>query len=136
MIEKRTALAIISKNGKFLVLHRSPKRRSMPGKWQFVAGHMEEGETPSETAEREALEETTCIVRAVKEGAPFKYYEELTDTLWEVTPVLCKFTSGEVKIDKEHTEWRWASVEEMKKLDFAPMVISRLKQFSFKPEEF
>lgn len=132
MIEEKSVIAIIRREEKFLVFHRSPARKSMPNKWQFVAGHIEGGEEPRETAEREVFEETKCGARFVAQGAQYDYYEKVNDTLWHITPLLFDYESGEVVIDAEHTEYKWATIAEIKKLDFTPMAIEQLKKFGCK----
>ncbi len=129
MNEVKAVIAIVQKKDKFLVLKRSPTRKSMPNKWQFVAGHVEEGETPSQTAEREAMEETTCKVKAVNIGEPYIDYEKRINTKWVLIPVLCEYISGEVKIDAEHTEFKWASHEELKKLSLPKNTFEELNKF-------
>ena len=63
----KTVITIVQKDNLFLVMKRSPTRHSMPNKWQFVAGHIEKGETSSMTAEREAMEELrTRMARKIR----------------------------------------------------------------------
>ena len=52
---------IIEKEGKFLMVQEAKKK--CYGKWNFPAGHLEEGETIYDGAIREIFEETGCKVR-------------------------------------------------------------------------
>ena len=52
---------IIEKEGKFLMVQEAKKK--CYGKWNFSAGHLEEGETIYDGAIREIFEETGCRVR-------------------------------------------------------------------------
>ena len=52
---------IIEKEGKFLMVQEAKKK--CYGKWNFPAGHLEEGETIYDGAIREIFEETGCRVR-------------------------------------------------------------------------
>jgi 8-oxo-dGTP diphosphatase len=50
--------------GKLLLTHRI--KGDQVGTWEVVAGHIEEGETPEETAVRETAEETGLTVRLIR----------------------------------------------------------------------
>ena len=52
---------IIEKEGKFLMVQEAKKK--CYGKWNFPAGHLEEGETIYDGAIREIFEETGCKVK-------------------------------------------------------------------------
>lgn len=54
---------IIEKEGKFLMVQEAKKK--CYGKWNFPAGHLEEGETIYDGAIREIFEETGCRVRLI-----------------------------------------------------------------------
>ena len=49
--------AIIERNGKILIAKRS-SNSSLPNKWEFPGGKIDEGETPEECLTRELKEET------------------------------------------------------------------------------
>lgn len=54
-----TTLCYIEQDGKYLMLHRTKKKKDINGgKWIGVGGHLEEGEAPEDCLEREVLEET------------------------------------------------------------------------------
>ena len=60
----RVAIALISRGGAYLIRRRPPLPGSpMPGLWEFPGGKCEPGESPEQTAAREALEETGIAVR-------------------------------------------------------------------------
>ena len=66
-------IGIVKKEDKFLVLHKSSTRNSMANRWQFVAGHIEEGESARETVLREVMEETTLEIEVIKIGNNYDY---------------------------------------------------------------
>jgi 8-oxo-dGTP diphosphatase len=53
---KRVVAALILKNGKILVCQRT-KHQTMPLKWEFPGGKIEEGEQPQDALRRELEEE-------------------------------------------------------------------------------
>ena len=54
-----STLCYIEKDGKYLMLHRTVKKKDVnKGKWIGVGGHFELGESPEECVCREVLEET------------------------------------------------------------------------------
>ena len=45
---------------------------------------------------------------------------------------MCKYVSGTVRIDAEHSKFKWATIKEIKELDFTPMAMEQLDQFGYK----
>ena len=106
-------------NGKieFLLLKRSPEQ-FYPNLWQMVSGKIKEGETAYQTAIREIKEETSLtpekfwVAPTVNSFyAPDKDYI----CLLPVFAAKVKFNC-EVKISKEHTEYKWVKPEDAKNL--------------------
>ena len=50
--------AAIVEQERILLLHRSPGRSYLPGRWDIPGGHVEEGESPERALRREVREET------------------------------------------------------------------------------
>lgn len=50
--------AIIEKDGKILLMKRSPERDHAPNEWETLSGRMQQGESFEEAVHREVLEET------------------------------------------------------------------------------
>jgi 8-oxo-dGTP diphosphatase len=87
----------------------------MGEKWEFPGGKAEEGESDGEALVREYAEEFSVPIRV----------GELLGTASFVHKgrrrILNAYRIGFLKTDlklNEHTEWRWATLEEMEKLDF------------------
>lgn len=70
MSEKQARIGVgvfIIKDGKFLMGRR--RNAHGDGTWSIPGGHLEFGETPEETAQREVLEETGVSIKGVRFGA-------------------------------------------------------------------
>jgi len=82
--------------------------------WAFPGGTLEKGESPEEGASREVEEETTLQVTNLRPvmGIPAD----------KIVPFYTRDYSGEVKIDWEHDDWRWATPDTISNYDIAPNV--------------
>lgn len=69
---KRVVAAVIEKNGKMLVCQRT-RHQTMPLKWEFPGGKIEEGEQPRDALRRELEEELGIHATVGDEIARFKY---------------------------------------------------------------
>jgi mutator protein MutT len=107
--------AVIMDGNKYLILKRSKEAVTYPNHWDFPGGRLEKGENTSEALEREVMEETTLKVKAIK--PLFTFHEILNERKLVFIVYLCEKISGEVKLSHEHTEYRWATREEILKLD-------------------
>jgi len=111
--------ALIEQNGKYLITKRSEGEKVYPGYWDLPGGKLEHGETPEEGLLREVKEE---INLEVKVGEPIFSYLEAIKYACYVVVYECKLISGEIKLSSEHSEYKWASVEEIQKLLIEPYV--------------
>lgn len=93
-----------------LCLRRGPQGRS-PGSWECVHAHIDEGETPVETARREVREEA-----GVEPGRLYNlsrveaFYRHSTNEV-VLVPVFAAVVPGGavVRLSKEHDEFAWLS---------------------------
>jgi len=121
MIEVVTA--ILSKDKKVLLLKRGNKVRTYKGKWAGVSGYLEENEEPLQRALKEIEEETGLgrdDIILIKEGEPIEFHDEEEGVEWKVYPFLFKTKKDEIKIDWEHTAYKWVSIDELKNYDTVP----------------
>ena len=106
-------------NHKILILKRSEKVRTHKGKWAGVSGYIESGDTDDYTALKEIREETglaATSVELLRKGEPIHVQDGLQ--VWVVHPYLFKSNSDKIKIDWEHTEYKWILPSELKNYDF------------------
>ena len=103
-----------NENGKILIVKRHPKSRTDPDTWELPGGKMEKGEFFDEALVREIKEETNldCKVGDLAIAIQHDYsYKRTVQMIMYLEDI-----KGEVKISDEHTDWMWASVDEMKTL--------------------
>ncbi len=113
---KTVAAVFINDNNEILILKRSPHKRMYPNKWDLVAGKLEEGEEHDECLRREVAEEIGITDFDVHRGPGlFKYNDN--GLAWERKWFVCKIKSGTIKLNKEHTEYKWLPIQEVLKLD-------------------
>ncbi|MFH1564730.1 MAG: NUDIX hydrolase [bacterium] len=116
--------AVIKNGDKFLVSLRSPDAKFFPEHWGFAGGKLEEGEDPVDGIEREVFEETTLKVKALEVVGVYEL-----DIAKDGVKIPHRFTlysteiiSGDVKLNDEHLEFRWAVKEEILKLKTEPYI--------------
>jgi len=109
--------ALIEKDGKLLIIKRSENAKVYPGHWDLPGGKLEHGETPKEGLEREVKEETNL---EIKIGELIFSYLETKKHASYVVVYACELLSDEIKLSKEHSEYKWATKEEILKLLVEP----------------
>ena len=132
--------AIVIKDGKYLVLRRSPNKKRFPKMWTVPGGHLETKDfinTPKETKEywynvlektlkREVMEEAgidikdityvTSLATVHSDGAPSL-----------VVSCLASYASGKIKLQEEESDqFAWVSLEEAKKYDLIDGIYDEL----------
>jgi 8-oxo-dGTP diphosphatase len=115
---KLAALCILFNTDKnVLLVQRSNKDSWMPGKWGFVGGGIEEGETPEDAVKRECMEEISINPSYVK----LKFIR--TDDKGTRCHMFFGLTKNtDVKLNTEHQNYKWCTVDEIKDMDCIPNV--------------
>lgn len=105
---------IKNSNDEILILKRHPKSRTDPDTWELPGGKMEKDEFFDDALVREIKEETNLdcnvgdLAIALQHDYPYKRTVQMIMYLDDV--------EGELKLSDEHTDGKYASVEEMKTL--------------------
>lgn len=108
--------AIIRKGDRYLVGQRAAQK-SQGGKWEFMGGKIEPGETPEQALARECREELALeienerVIDAVIHAYP--------DKTIRLTLIACTPKPGSEPLALEHQQIRWVTRAEMETLDFA-----------------
>jgi 8-oxo-dGTP diphosphatase len=111
----KVTCAIVTERNKILVTQRNSSS-DHPLKWEFPGGKLKTDETVEECIIREIREELDIEIEirqsmvSVNHDYGFKQIE--------LIPFLCVIKSGQIKLS-EHLELDWASIYELKKVDFA-----------------
>ena len=121
-----TVRGIIKDNDKILIVKRHPKSRTDPEMWELPGGKVENGEFFADALVREIKEETNLDVKvgdfcdAVQNDYMHKRTVQIMMYFDEV--------EGEIKISDEHTDWMWASLDEIRKLEISTSLKKLLKK--------
>ena len=117
---------LINDEKKLLILKRSNRVRTYKGMWGGVAGYIEENEKPYQTAFKEIKEEVGLENEDVEllnylDPISFTDFYEGIRYDWEIFSFLFKIKkNNKIKIDWEHSEYRWIAPSQIKKFDTVP----------------
>ena len=123
------AILVLDEQDRLLMMKRSDS-----GTWGIPGGATEPGEVVEEAAKRETLEEVNLEIRemslfGVFSGPELYYKYPNGDEVYNVTIMfLSRDWHGEVKLNHEHTEWRWFSAKEIPE-DVSPPIKPIIEQF-------
>ena len=117
---------------KILILKRSGKVRVYQNKWNAVAGYLDELKPVQEKVLEEIREELGINknnIFTVHFGQPYEFTDSKVNKTWIIHPFLVEFQKEpEIKLDWEHTEYRWIKPGELKNFDIVPKLEESLKR--------
>ena len=113
--------AFVKCKDKILLLKRSQKVRTYKGKWNSLGGYLDEPVPLKEKILEELDEELGVkenIIKTIKEGESFTFEDKEIGMIWIIFPVVVELKEmPEIKLDWEHTEYRWIYPKEIKNYD-------------------
>ncbi|MHA2063648.1 MAG: NUDIX hydrolase [Candidatus Thorarchaeota archaeon] len=121
MIELYSAVAVLTVEGKTLLLKRSANMKSYPNLWGLPGGKQDPGETLEEAACRETLEETGYEVRVVETLGTVKSPMPARNRINVISIYRVEIVSGNLCEfpTSEHSEAGWFSPVQIAMLDTA-----------------
>lgn len=112
---RQSIAGIIEKNGMFLIGRRLPSGE-MANRWEFPGGKVDPGETPQEALVREFREEFSVEVVAGERIGSAQFTNK--NGISELLAYRVDFPDGVDVSLTEHTELRWATLDEIERLSF------------------
>ncbi len=125
---ENVSIIIENKKGKILVLKRSSYEKWYPGKWCILAEKIKEGETPDECFKRGLREEIGVENWENAEKKNCFFFQD-GDFKRKIYPCRCVIENEDIKLNHEHSEYKWVTLEELLKLDIAKPVKKHLQLF-------
>ncbi len=132
--------AVIEKGDEILILKRTKERDFEPEAWETVTGRLDEEESPVEGILREIQEETGLTAEVIMPLDTGFFYRGGKEFPMVFISYYCRYIEGEVKLDWEHTEYKWIKLDDALKLPdlkhFHVMLKNLKKIKEFLPENF
>ena len=123
------AILLVDGDNRLLMMKRSDS-----GCWGIPGGSTEPGEVVEEAAKRETVEEVNLQVGemslfGVFSGPELYYKYPNGDEVYNVTiAYLSRDWQGEIKLNDEHTEWRWFAAHAIPE-NISPPITPLIEQF-------
>ncbi|MFW6185723.1 MAG: NUDIX domain-containing protein [Halobacteriota archaeon] len=115
---------LVKFKGELLLLRRSSDVGSYQGKWNTVAGYLDEIK-PLKNKVLEELEEEIGVeendISSITFGEPWEFKDSNIGRTWLISPVLVELKRRpEVRLDWEHTEFKWIDPSRLNDFDTVP----------------
>ena len=105
------AIALLRRDGRWLLQRRDLSSSHLPGVWEFPGGKVEQGESPEEALRRELMEELSWVPDALHP------LSAITHTYADRTVTLHPFLAEGPELPRTALAWGW----------FTPLEAARLK---------
>lgn len=127
---------ILNKHGSILIIKRSSDDSYMQGKWELPGGKLDIGQDISNALEREVLEETGLVIIPMDKVA-YWHSEIISSGKYKGLPYIVligisRSIGGQVKISREHQDFKWIKAKDAIKYDLVPETRSALTVLSSK----
>lgn len=113
------ACTVINNKGKILLLKRSPDKKLFPNKWFVVGAYpLTENDDFEKKVHIELVDETGMDGKIINTGELLKM--EVDGKIIDIHTFLIDRDSDEVKLNNEHTEYKWVNSSGIKSFDVVP----------------
>ena len=125
-------IVFIKYKNEILLLKRSDKVRTYQGKWNMVAGYLDEVKPIQEKALEEIQEETKIDkknILSIQIREPYKFIDSEIKKTWIIVPALAELKNKcEIKLDWEHSEYKWINPNKLKNFDVVSNLLESFKK--------
>ena len=115
-----------------LLLKRSDKVMAYKGQWFCLGGFIDEPKSIRQKALEELHEELGLSendIKSIKTAPSYTYQDSSAKKSWILYPVLVELNNQpEIKLDWEHTDYRWVKKEELGSFDMPSTLREALKK--------
>lgn len=115
------------------MVKRAPNLPHAAGRWECVSGRINAGELPVEALKREVAEEVGSDFR-INIIEPYYTFRLVRDDGHEVIGIsfYCQYLGGKIKLNPEHTNYRWVTIDQAVNLTPTPGLKKELRYFKKK----
>ncbi len=124
---KRVVAGLIVKDGKLLVCQRT-RHQTMPLKWEFPGGKIEEGEQPRDALRRE-LDEELGIVATIGDELARIQHEYPNGGMVELRFYVVRDYRGELE-NRIFKDIQWSAPQDLPKFDFLEADLTLVKDLA------
>ena len=124
---KSVVAGLIVKDGKMLVCQRT-RHQTMPLKWEFPGGKIEEGEQPRDALRRELEEELGILATIGDEVGAFSTNIR-TAAWWSCASSSCASTREKSRTESSE-DMQWAEPKDLPKYDFLEADLTLVRELA------
>ena len=121
----------IKYKNKILLLKRSNNVSTYKGIWNTVAGYLDELKPLKEKTLEELNEELGIredAILSLSLGKSYQFRDTNIDKTWIVYPALVELDKEpKIKLDREHTDYKWIKPDEIKNFDVVPHLLKSFR---------
>jgi 8-oxo-dGTP diphosphatase len=130
--EVTAVTSFLESENQILILLRSERVSTYPGKWAGISGSLDNDKTVDEQAIIEIEEETGLSrkdIQLIKKGEPLRFNDENLKLRKVIYPYLFHIEArNKIKIDWEHQQLKWIKPEDIDNYDTMPKLKETLTQ--------
>ncbi|MDP2874440.1 MAG: NUDIX domain-containing protein [bacterium] len=124
---------VLKHKNKLLVVQRNKELNFYPGYWNGVSGFLDDQRSLDQKVSDELREELgvpKAKIKKIRLGEIFDQEEPKYKKTWVVHPVLVEIETDKIKLDWEAKNYKWLTLEEIKKLKLLPGFDGVLRRLS------